>query len=92
VVEPERFFVMGDNRDHSNDSRSWGTVRLAEIKGPAFVLYWSWDWDGSWRELLNPVTWWENLTRRMRWGRIGDRIGCVDLDSGPGVGEARTGR
>ena len=47
--------MMGDNRDHSNDSRFWGTVRLAEMKGPAFILYWSWDWDGPWRELLNPA-------------------------------------
>jgi hypothetical protein len=39
--------MMGDNRDYSNDSRFWGTVRLAEMKGPAFLLYWSWDWDAS---------------------------------------------
>ena len=43
-----RYFMMGDNRDYSNDSRFWGTVRLAEMKGPAFLLYWSWDWDGPW--------------------------------------------
>ncbi len=76
VVEPGRYFVMGDNRDHSNDSRTWGTVRRAELKGPAFLLYWSWDWNGTWGALLNPLTWWENLTQRMRWGRLGDRIGC----------------
>jgi len=38
TVEPGRYFMLGDNRDHSKDSRFWGTVRLAEIKGPAFVL------------------------------------------------------
>jgi signal peptidase I len=69
-----RYFMMGDNRDHSNDSRNWGTVRLEEIKGPAFVLYWSWDWDGSWVSLLNPVTWWDLLTQKMRWHRIGESI------------------
>jgi len=73
-VEPGRYFMMGDNRDYSNDSRNWGTVRLAELKGPAFVLYWSWNWDGGWTELLNPVTWWKLLTQKMRWGRIGDGI------------------
>lgn len=69
-----RYLMMGDNRDLSNDSRIWGTIRLADMKGPAFILYWSWDWDGPWLDLVNPITWWELLTDRMRWGRIGDRI------------------
>ena len=64
-----RFRIMlGDNRDHSKDSRDWGTVRLAEIKGPAFVLYWSWDFNGRWIELLNPATWWR---AELRWERFG---------------------
>ncbi len=74
TVPPGRYFMLGDNRDHSKDSRIWGTVRLAEIKGPAYRLYWSWDFNGTWGELLNPVTWFELLTDRMRWDRIGDRV------------------
>jgi signal peptidase I len=74
VVEPGRYFMMGDNRDHSQDSRVWGTVRLAEMKGPAFVLYWSWDFNGSWGELLNPLGWWDLLTQKMRWARIGKGV------------------
>ncbi|HXV36733.1 MAG TPA: signal peptidase I [Myxococcota bacterium] len=70
-VEEGRYFMLGDNRDHSQDSRVWGTVRLAEIKGPAFILYWSWNFNGSWLEVLNPVTWW---TVEKRWDRFGDRV------------------
>ena len=43
VVPEGTVFVMGDNRDHSHDSRFWGTVPIDDILGKAFVLYWSWD-------------------------------------------------
>jgi signal peptidase I len=74
VIPPGRYFVMGDNRDHSKDSRIWGTVRETELKGPAFVLYWSWDFNGSWGQMINPLTWWDLLTRKMRWERIGASV------------------
>jgi signal peptidase I len=74
TLPEDRYFLMGDNRDLSNDSRIWGTVRLAEMKGPAFVLYWSWDWDGPWLDLLSPLTWWELLTNKMRWDRLGQTV------------------
>ena len=73
VVEPDRYFMMGDNRDNSNDSRRWGTVRLDEFKGPAFIIYWSWASDGNFFQLLNPVNW---FTVEKRWGRVFSRIGC----------------
>jgi len=71
VVGEGRYFMLGDNRDYSKDSRVWGTVRLEELKGPAFILYWSWDFQGSWLEVINPITWW---TVEKRWSRIGDRV------------------
>ncbi len=57
-VPPDALFTMGDNRDHSHDSRFWGFVNLKEVKGSAFIIYWSWDKDSHW----------------LRWRRIGDLI------------------
>lgn len=77
VVEPGRYFMMGDNRDNSNDSRAWGTVRLDEFKGPAFIIYWSWNSAGNFFHLLNPINW---FTVEKRWGRVFQGIHCDPVD------------
>jgi len=52
VVPTNSYFVMGDNRDNSQDSRYWGFVKREKIKGKAFLIYWSWDSDRHW------LRWW----------------------------------
>lgn len=65
VRVPEgQYFMMGDNRDHSSDSRFWGTVEASLLRGRAWRLYWSWD-------SSDPN---KSLTERFRGSRIGRKI------------------
>jgi len=85
-VEENRYFFLGDNRDNSYDSRGWGTVSASAVDGPAGLLYWSWDFTGSWLSLLNPATWVRNLATRTRWDRMGDFVRCLPPAGGSPAG------
>lgn len=54
-VPAHKLFVMGDNRDHSYDSRFWGFVDLKAVKGKAFMIYFSWNKESA--SILNHIRW-----------------------------------
>jgi len=43
TLPANRYFMMGDNRDNSEDSRYWGFLPRANVKGKALLIYWSYD-------------------------------------------------
>lgn len=69
TVRQQVLFMMGDNRDHSSDSRFWGYLSRRNVKARALIVYFSLE-NSDDAVSLSPFTWWR-VPFRTRWNRIG---------------------
>ena len=83
TVPDGQYFVIGDNRDDSRDSRFWGCVPRENIKGKAVFVYWSWEPDDNppgwgFPYIIDLVQWIGhgiyNFPTHVRWDRLGTSI------------------
>ena len=77
TVPPNQYFVMGDNRDNSQDSRYWGFLPREYVKGKALVIYWSYEAgredyqeDGAGATLKGIGSVFAHFFTRTRWDRM----------------------
>jgi signal peptidase I len=77
TIPADKYFVMGDNRDNSQDSRYWGLLPREDVKGRAVMIYWSYESEtedyqqtglgATVKDLFTVVT---HFFTRTRWSRM----------------------
>ncbi len=65
IVPPNHFFVLGDNRDSSDDSRFWGSIPVESIEGRAAFIWMSLRWSSASQRESFPQVRWERLFKRL---------------------------
>lgn len=65
VIPPDRYFMLGDNRDTSLDGRVWGLLERWRFEGRVMAIYFSYN-----RDSMRPFPW----IREIRWSRVFDRV------------------
>ena len=63
-VKEDEFFMVGDNRENSNDSRFWGPINYKHVVGKPWLVYFSWDGD----------------KKEVRWDRVGRFVDSLESD------------
>jgi signal peptidase I len=81
TVPPNQYFMMGDNRDNSQDSRYWGFLPRENIKGRALIIYWSYEADkqdyqeeGAGATIRGLASVFTHFFTRTRWDRMFHQI------------------
>ena len=80
VIPAHSFFMMGDNRDNSRDSRAWGTIPRSLVKGRAFFIWWSYEemrndhLNTGIKRLYSIARKIPHLATKTRWRRLFSRI------------------
>jgi signal peptidase I len=70
TVQRPVYFMMGDNRDNSSDSRYWGLLSRNNVKAKALVIYYSFENESRSFAFANPLSWF-TVPLKIRWTRLG---------------------